>query len=174
MPSDERCENCRFWKRHDDDTTGDCRRAPPVVTLRENTAAIDEIDPPGDVYYWSRWPATCNDDWCGEYQPKPPATTEDPVKSAASDLTLPELGLCVRTRRALACALRDGVRRHGKPRLPDVASNGDPRVWHLEQLSRDDVSMIAGIGALSVSEISTALASVGTAFRGEPRPKAPA
>ena len=86
--TDERCENCRFWKRgyrthtqtgqiwrtHIDFgdkgelATGDCRAHSPVFFKQDN----------------SNWPLSHETDWCGEYQPAKSSPGGDRVVASSS------------------------------------------------------------------------------------------
>lgn len=79
--SEERCEKCRFWKALDNvewhreggtdlsELTGQCRRRAPVYDGFGN----DEAESDNGV-----WPMTTPLDWCGEFQPIPPAAPPPP------------------------------------------------------------------------------------------------
>lgn len=56
------CGDCMFFQKSDGEL-GECRRyAPRPVNLRQ------DIDTADDVFFV--WPATNEDDWCGEYLDK--------------------------------------------------------------------------------------------------------
>jgi len=55
----ERCPNCRFSKPFDDKNY-QCRRNAPISGMPENS-------------YFVAWPIVFDDDWCGEFEPKPTA-----------------------------------------------------------------------------------------------------
>ena len=57
----ERCETCRFWCDPEQlsDHWQECHRYPP--TSRSDGEVRDH------------WPVTWESDWCGEWQPTPPA-----------------------------------------------------------------------------------------------------
>ena len=63
----ERCELCRFWaqlKAH-----GVCRRLPPVPDI--GPAGWSGSVPREADRAYGIWPATDQDDWCGEFRAKP-------------------------------------------------------------------------------------------------------
>ena len=71
---DATCGNCRFWDGGftDDIGCGDCHRRPPSVPLVDYVTG-DGVEvhlrcKAGDVVYVT-WPRTCDDDWCGEWEP---------------------------------------------------------------------------------------------------------
>jgi hypothetical protein len=67
------CGNCRFWRPKGDcdlACLGDCRRFPPAIVdgcYNEDTQQL-----PIYAATWS--PQTVSSEWCGEFQPKAPAT----------------------------------------------------------------------------------------------------
>jgi hypothetical protein len=72
----ENCGQCRFWKPHEDNAFGDCRRHPPrvfiepLVRMSDDNPDGDEIDR-GDLLMATKFPPTYTDDWCGEYRRAP-------------------------------------------------------------------------------------------------------
>jgi hypothetical protein len=63
--SEDKCENCRFWKRYQryyekgrftDPVHGDCRRRAPAMVIEGNEAGV------------THWPTTHENDWCGEHE----------------------------------------------------------------------------------------------------------
>jgi hypothetical protein len=82
----ESCSMCRFWRRDADvaDGSGDCRRYPPrydlpqllilaALDVRDGGRRIGVHSPPCGVEGdpdMHHWPATYEDQWCGEYQPR--------------------------------------------------------------------------------------------------------
>ncbi len=78
---DEKCATCRFWlavrQVYDGNAEvfGVCRRYPPgglstyvLQMLALGRAA--ELTPVSEAH----WPNTSEEDWCGEYSPRSPAT----------------------------------------------------------------------------------------------------
>jgi len=66
--SEAHCDNCRFWKQHGTPSLsrlGFCRRRVPVVSISTVEASL--------------WPETKHEDWCGEYEAKPPQAVPQPV-----------------------------------------------------------------------------------------------
>jgi hypothetical protein len=49
------CETCRFWQFEYGTPIGDCRAKPPKWS---------------PDYPRGQWPATHEDEWCGEHQPR--------------------------------------------------------------------------------------------------------
>jgi hypothetical protein len=64
----ERCETCRFWYLVTDEA--ECRRHAPLPVQTDQLPDGQNTDADG---YRAVWPITNNHDWCGEYQPTPPA-----------------------------------------------------------------------------------------------------
>jgi hypothetical protein len=70
------CISCWFFKPdpdHDEDRAkgdmgnGECRRhAPQIITARDYRS--DEVEEA--LTEW-RWPITADEEWCGEFEPKP-------------------------------------------------------------------------------------------------------
>lgn len=61
-----KCEDCYFWfcKNVDEFAYwGQCRRNPP-------TSGVSSVGHP------PTWPVTHLEDWCGEFNPKPPTSME--------------------------------------------------------------------------------------------------
>ena len=66
--SDDNCKLCRFWRRWiSESEVGSCRRFPPVVVASEDLASGPDDNA---RLMQSMNPATYDDDWCGEFQPK--------------------------------------------------------------------------------------------------------
>jgi hypothetical protein len=59
MPLDARCQSCRYWTGKDA-PAGECRRFPPVQSSIIHGDVMSAAAP--------QWPATNDDDWCGEWQ----------------------------------------------------------------------------------------------------------
>ena len=104
----ERCETCRFWKRlstgdlyrREEDLIveekdgsdppilqcwiGYCKRHPPIISgsLENdlNMQRLRECVENYNAFKASRCPLSSDDDWCGEWQPTPPAAA---TKAAA-------------------------------------------------------------------------------------------
>lgn len=65
----ERCSECRFFERYEDESYGDCRRFPPspVPLMTQEVWSYPDPDDYAPVVVWA-------DGWCGEFQPaSPPA-----------------------------------------------------------------------------------------------------
>ncbi len=64
--SEQRCENCRFWKRlpkdEEEPGLGDCKRHAPRPIIALSGLRMDECL--SEIY----WPETREEDWCGEWQ----------------------------------------------------------------------------------------------------------
>ena len=60
------CSTCRHWANAPDESTGGCRRYPPVPhvvpTVAEDGPSFGAV---------SVWPETDGDDWCGEWRANP-------------------------------------------------------------------------------------------------------
>ncbi len=58
----EKCENCKYWFDSKDymEGCGICRKLPPVMITQNTTTDSD---------YFSTFPSTENDNWCGEFKP---------------------------------------------------------------------------------------------------------
>jgi hypothetical protein len=55
------CINCVYWQYiHTGIETGLCKKSPPVIVSTGKDETI----------YFGRWPATVEDDWCAEWEPK--------------------------------------------------------------------------------------------------------
>lgn len=111
----ERCETCRWWNLSaawdsgretgfDGELESKCHRYPPMRSLQP------DLDP-ADACYWDR-PATYDTDWCGEWQPAKPVTT-DVDNLGLAGLRLP----C----RAINCLESDGIDTIGKLRRCTVS-----------------------------------------------------
>jgi hypothetical protein len=60
---DERCENCRFFKRQEGFSGGHCRRFPPTIV-----GNLIESERYGREITWDQtMPYTQIADWCGEW-----------------------------------------------------------------------------------------------------------
>lgn len=58
MNIDERCENCKFWLRDNEESdTGVCRKSPP-----ERMQKVWHVE--------ACFPDTCETTWCGEWKDK--------------------------------------------------------------------------------------------------------
>lgn len=70
MDENSCCETCRFWA--EDGATGDCRLNPPVIITRMEVlnGEIKDQAIRDSVFYSTRWPITCCDDWCGKFEQK--------------------------------------------------------------------------------------------------------
>lgn len=55
------CETCRYWSKISD-RSGACRRRAPMPLV------TGQADMDRDIPGWAGWPATVNNDWCGEYE----------------------------------------------------------------------------------------------------------
>ncbi len=79
--SEARCDNCRFWKPHAITSMshlGFCRRRVPVVSISTVEASL--------------WPETKREDWCGEYEARPPVP-EDGTSPTLQQRPVTEPGL---------------------------------------------------------------------------------
>ncbi len=65
------CENCKFWIEtgaSDAGLVGDCRRnSPSPITLNGSSEASVRM---------AAWPATAEDQWCGDFEERPMETKE--------------------------------------------------------------------------------------------------
>jgi hypothetical protein len=65
------CENCKFWNEtgaSDAGLVGDCRRnSPSPITLNGRSEASVRM---------AAWPATAQDQWCGDFEERPMETKE--------------------------------------------------------------------------------------------------
>jgi hypothetical protein len=87
----EKCGTCRFWQegtdatwpnnRGESDTTGHCRRLPPVMVGKAVDPACDQ-----SRYLATQFPVTDSGDWCGEWRSKP-FTHPTPPQTPASGST---------------------------------------------------------------------------------------
>ena len=58
MEKARRCDNCKFWKKRDENSTdGFCKRSAPVPKIDSSSTSCFAV-----------WPITNNVDWCGEFQ----------------------------------------------------------------------------------------------------------
>jgi len=70
----ERCDRCCFWEAHDDSTgevLGACHRHAPVCQPHDDSAGHQ-------LALGLRWPATMEDEWCGDWQPLPVVQRREP------------------------------------------------------------------------------------------------
>ncbi len=71
MKSNKVCENCKFWIETggtDEGLVGECRR---------NSPSPKTLDGPDDAKMrFAAWPATPQDQWCGDYEDRPMETKE--------------------------------------------------------------------------------------------------
>lgn len=56
MPTEPKCETCRFFDRYSTTLTGECRRYPPKPPYRD------------DLHEEPVWPYVEDGYWCGEHQ----------------------------------------------------------------------------------------------------------
>ena len=65
------CENCKFWNETggtDEGLVGECRRNSPSPKI---------LDGPADANIrFAAWPATSQDQWCGDYEERPMDTKD--------------------------------------------------------------------------------------------------
>ena len=65
------CENCKFWNETggtDEGLVGECRR---------NSPSPKTLDGPADANIrFTAWPATSQDQWCGDYEERPMDTKD--------------------------------------------------------------------------------------------------
>lgn len=70
------CENCRFLRERDDETSvGQCQRFPPQVVVDHLKGSLDgeRSDAPGEINLFKKmtdsvWPWVSFDGWCGEHR----------------------------------------------------------------------------------------------------------
>lgn len=67
----EVCASCRFWAEE----AHLCRRHAPMPVLGELQRGSDELH--------AHWPATDDEDWCGEYEP---LLTEEEIEEQEEEL----------------------------------------------------------------------------------------
>lgn len=72
---DECCATCKFGRDHRTEIMGSCHKyAPrPIVTWHERDAEDGGMEgeiSDRDYKEYPVWPATLENDWCGEWQPK--------------------------------------------------------------------------------------------------------
>ena len=66
------CETCKWWHNPRDngygsgEMVGNCRRFPPVLVVDKPLDEDDEVHE--DPLFWA-FPATIQDDFCGEWKP---------------------------------------------------------------------------------------------------------
>jgi DNA-directed RNA polymerase alpha subunit len=96
MDPQPQCKRCRFWvPQAAEDPNGQCRRFPP--TLAHTPDQQKDLTETGAGVFTGVWPETLGVDWCGEFQPREPASTAGPVT---------DLGL---SGRSLGCLQRAGI-----------------------------------------------------------------
>ena len=65
------CENCKFWNETggtDEGLVGECRR---------NSPSPKTLEGPADTKMrFAAWPATSQNQWCGDYEQRPMETKE--------------------------------------------------------------------------------------------------
>ena len=65
------CEKCRFWNETggtDEGLVGECRRNSPSPTLVEGAVS--------SIIRFAAWPATSQNQWCGDFKDRPMETKE--------------------------------------------------------------------------------------------------
>jgi len=71
MNNNNVCKNCKFWNETggtDEGLVGECRR---------NSPSPKTLDGPADAKMrFAAWPATPQDQWCGDYEDRPMETKE--------------------------------------------------------------------------------------------------
>lgn len=50
------CQTCVYWRQHEDQPIGACRRYPPQLALTQGTLLVT-----------AQWPMTSQEEWCGEH-----------------------------------------------------------------------------------------------------------
>lgn len=142
----ESCAGCRFWLSHLGGEYGICRRMPPVIQLGLVDRDVERMYSDRGVF-----PATSNEDWCGEFRPKQPArqaVTTNGHALRVEGLPMGGADLSVRARKCL--------RRLGIASLEQLA-----------QCRPDDLLEVKNIGMGTLNEIERFLAKHGLSLKAQ-------